>query len=184
VKRQLSLPLDGRTALELRAGDEAELTGFVLTGRDQACARLFQMIQEGTKLPVDLCGQLLYFVGPSPARPGGIIGSAGPTTSGRMAPFLPSLLAAGLRGFIGKGYLDDTVKRALAAHRAVYFGAIGGTGALLSACITSAEVVAFPELLSEAVHLLKVERFPVVTLCDTHGADLYARVLAGNPEST
>jgi fumarate hydratase subunit beta len=184
LTRQLSLPLDERSALELRAGDEAELTGFVLTGRDQACARLFQLIQEGTKLPVDLTGQLLYFVGPSPALPGGVIGSAGPTTSGRMAPFLPALLAAGLRGFIGKGYLDDTVKRALAAHRAVYLGAIGGTGALLSASITSARVAAFPELLSEAVHLLRVERFPVVTLCDTHGADLYARVLAGQPDST
>ncbi len=99
-----------------------------------------------------------------------------------MARFLPALLGTGLRGFIGKGYLDETVKRALAAHRALYLGAIGGTGALLSAAITEARVAAFPELLSEAVHLLRVVRFPVVTLCDTHGGDLYARVLAGQPD--
>jgi fumarate hydratase subunit beta len=180
VKQRLLLPLDEPSVLKLRAGDEAELTGFVLTGRDQACAKLFKMIQAGATLPVDLVGQILYFVGPSPAPPGGVIGSAGPTTSGRMAPFLPALLAAGLRGFIGKGYLDDISKKALAAHRAIYFGAIGGTGALLSTCIAAAHAVAFPELLSETVYLFKLEQFPVVTLCDAHGGDLYARVLAGD----
>lgn len=177
MNREISLPLSEQGAVGLRPGDQVTLTGFVLTGRDEACARLFRMVQEGVKLPVDLAGQLLYFVGPSPPRPGGVIGSAGPTTTGRMAPFIPALLALGLRGFIGKGYIDATVKQALVAHRGVYFGAVGGTGALLSACITSARVVAFPELLSEAVHLLKVERFPAVVLCDTQGIDLYARVL-------
>lgn len=182
MNRQISLPLNEQVAVGLRAGDQVALTGFVLTGRDQACARLFKMIQEGAKLPVELTGQLLYFVGPSPPRPGSVIGSAGPTTSGRMASFIPTLLASGLRGFIGKGYIDATVKQALVTHRGVYFGAVGGTGALLSACITSARVVAFPELLSEAVHLLKVERFPAVVLCDTQGDDLYARVLGAASE--
>jgi fumarate hydratase subunit beta len=179
MTQDIQLPLSEKAALELRAGDEAELTGSVLTGRDQACARLFQMIQTGAELPVELPGQLLYFVGPSPAPPGLVIGSAGPTTTGRMNPFLPAFLDRGLRGFIGKGYLDPMVKQALVVHHGIYFGAIGGTGALLSGCIRSARVVAFPELMSEAIHLFELERFPVVVLCDTHGADLYAR--ARNP---
>jgi len=184
VKQELALPLDEASAIKLRAGDEVELTGLVLTGRDQACARLFKMLQAGATLPVDLKGRILYFVGPSPAPPGGVIGSAGPTTSGRMVSFLPALLAAGLRGFIGKGYLDDASKKALIAHHAVYFGAIGGTGALLSSCITEAKVVAFPELLSEAVHVFKLENFPVVVLCDAHGGDLYSRALAGASQAS
>jgi fumarate hydratase subunit beta len=178
MSREIQLPLTEQIAVELRAGDEIELTGFVLTARDQACARLFKMIRDGAKLPVELVGQLLYFVGPSPARPGSVIGSAGPTTTGRMGPFLPALLAQGLRGFVGKGYIDATVKQSLVVHRGIYFGAIGGTGALLSACIKSSCIAAFPELMSEAVHLLKLERFPVVVLCDTKGDDLYARVVS------
>lgn len=174
---EISLPLNESVAVDLKAGEEVVLTGFLLTGRDQACARLAKMIGEKVKLPVALDGQVLYFVGPSPARPGGVIGSAGPTTSGRMAPFIPALLGSGLRGLVGKGYLDATVKASLVAHRAVYFGAIGGTGALLSACIKSSQVIAFPELLSEAVHMLKVERLPAVVLYDTRGEDLYARAL-------
>jgi fumarate hydratase subunit beta len=174
----VTLPLSEEAALDLRAGDEIELTGTVLTGRDQACARLTKMIENGEPLPVDLSGQLLYFVGPTPAKPGELIGSAGPTTSGRMNPFMPALLAAGLRGFIGKGYLAQPVKDALIAHRGVYFGAIGGSGALLSACIMSVEVVAFPELLSEAMRIMRFERFPVVVLNDAHGGDLYAAALA------
>jgi len=177
MKREILLPLAEQAALELRAGEEVELTGAVLTGRDQACARLFQTIREQAELPVDLVGQLIYFVGPSPARPGQVIGSAGPTTSGRMNPFLPAFLARGLRGFIGKGYLGEAVKEALAAHHGVYLGAIGGTGALLSGCIESAQVVAFPELLSEAIHLLCLRRFPAVVLYDTCGGDLYEHAL-------
>ena len=175
MTREIQLPLTEKTAVELRAGDEVELTGAVLTGRDQACARLFKLIQSGTELPIELAGQLLYFVGPSPAHPGDVIGSAGPTTTGRMNSFLPALLAQGLRGFIGKGHIDDAVKQALRIHHGVYFGAIGGTGALLSACISSACVVAFPELVSEAIHLFKLDRFPAVALYDTQGGDLYAQ---------
>ncbi len=179
MNREIQLPLTEKIAIELRAGDEVELTGDVLTGRDQACARFFQMIQAGEKLPVELAGQLLYFVGPSPARPGEIIGSAGPTTSGRMNKFLPTFLERGLRGFIGKGYLDQAVKDALVKHGGVYVGAIGGTGALLSECIEATEVIAFPELLSEAVRRLKLKRFPVVVLNDARGGDLYAQAMKG-----
>jgi fumarate hydratase subunit beta len=176
--RGLNLPLDAATAAGLRAGDEVELTGTVLTGRDQACARLFRMIGAGEPLPVDLAGQLIYFVGPSPAKPGAVVGSAGPTTSGRMNPFMPTLLAQGLRGFIGKGYLSAEVKAALVRHQGVYLGAIGGTGALLALCIEEARVVAFPELLSEAIHLMRFRRFPAVVLNDSVGGDLYNTALA------
>src|SRR5438874_9282293 len=169
VKREILLPLAEQLAVELRAGEEVELTGAVLTGRDQSCARLFQMIREQAELPVDLAGQLIYFVGASPAPHGQVIGSAGPTTSGRMNPFLPTFLARGLRGFIGKGYLGEAVKAALLAHHGVYLGAVGGTGALLAGCIESARVVAFPELLSEAIQLLRLRRFPAVVLYDTGG---------------
>src|SRR5689334_23200435 len=103
MAKEIQLPLGESDAVALRAGDEVELSGEILTGRDQACARLFRMIQAGEKLPVDLSGQMIYFVGPTPAKPGGVIGSAGPTTSGRMNPFLPALLGRGLRGFVGKG---------------------------------------------------------------------------------
>jgi fumarate hydratase subunit beta len=184
VTHKIILPLSDSVAIELRAGDEVELTGAVLTGRDQACARLFKLIQSGQPLPVQLVGQLIYFVGPSPAPPGQIIGSAGPTTSGRMNPFLPTLLAQGLKGFIGKGYLDAVVKLALTKHRGVYFGAIGGTGALLAASVRAARVLAFPELLSEAVHLLELEQFPAVVLCDTFGTDLYAHTLQNSSETS
>jgi len=179
MNRALSLPLTEAAALELRAGDEVELTGVVLTGRDQACARLFRLIQAGAPLPASLAGQLMYFVGPSPAPPGRVIGSAGPTTAERMNPFLPALLDQGLRGFIGKGFIGADVKQALIRHHAVYFGAIGGTGALLSACIKSARVLAFPELLSEAMHQFELERFPSVVLFDTLGNDLYSHAVQG-----
>jgi fumarate hydratase subunit beta len=177
MSREISLPLSQQTAVGLRAGDEVELTGSILTGRDQACARLFRMLQAGEKLPVYLAGNLIYFVGPSPARPGDVIGSAGPTTAGRMNPFLPTFIASGLRGFIGKGYLGPAVKQALRQYQGVYFGAIGGAAALLSSFIKASQVVAFPELLSEAIQRLELDHFPVVVLYDTQGGDLYARCL-------
>ena len=173
MAKAIQLPLSESDAVALRAGDEVELTGEVLTGRDQACARLCRMIQAGETLPVELAGRMIYFVGPTPAKPGGVIGSAGPTTSGRMNPFMPALLATGLRGFIGKGYISDEAKRSLVEHRGVYLGAIGGTGALLSSTIEAARVVAFEDLLSEAMRVLKLNRFPAVVLDDAHGGDLY-----------
>ena len=177
--KAIPLPLDPELAAALRAGDEVEFTGTVLTGRDQACARLFALLAAGQPLPVDLSGQLIYFVGPSPARPGAVVGSAGPTTSGRMNTFMPALLKAGLRGFIGKGYLNQEVKDALVRHRTAYFGAIGGTGALLAQCIEEARVVAFPELLSEAIHVMRFRNFPAVVLNDALGGDLYQQATFG-----
>jgi len=177
MSRSLSLPLDADAARGLRAGDELLLSGTLLTGRDQACRRLHEAAAAGQRPPVDLAGQLIYFVGPSPARPGAVIGSAGPTTSGRMNAFMPGLLAAGVRGFLGKGSLAPAAKAALVEHGGVYLGAIGGTGALLARAITACEVVAYPELLSEAVHRMTFHDFPAIVLNDSVGGDLYARAL-------
>jgi fumarate hydratase subunit beta len=179
VSRSIRLPLTIEDVASLHAGDELELTGTVLTGRDQACARLFALLQSGQPLPVELKDWLIYFVGPSPARPDAVIGAAGPTTSGRMNRFLPALLEAGLRGIIGKGYLSPQAKEALVRHRGVYLGAIGGTGALLSECITQVRIVAFEELLSEAMRHVELNRFPVVVLHDCHGGDLYEQARKG-----
>lgn len=179
MSRSVSLPLAPDVARSLRAGDEVLLSGPVLTGRDQACRRLHEAVAAGAPPPVALAGQIIYFVGPSPARPGAVVGSAGPTTSGRMNAFMPGLLAAGVRGFLGKGYLAPAVKEALVEHGGVYFGAIGGTGALLSRSITACEVVAYPELMSEAVHRMTFHDFPAIVLNDSVGGDLYARALAG-----
>jgi fumarate hydratase subunit beta len=179
MNRQLRLPISAHEIESLHAGDEVEISGVFLTGRDQACARIFAMLQGQQQLPVDLAGKLIYFVGPSPAPPGLAIGSAGPTTSGRMNRFIPALLAAGLRGFIGKGYLSEEAKDAIVRHRGVYFGAIGGAGALLAQSIKEVTVVAFDELLSEAMRIMRVERFPVIVLNDCHGGDLYADATKG-----
>ena len=180
MARTIELPINREVAVGLLAGDELELNGWVLTGRDQACARLFKLLQEGGVLPVDIRDQLIYFVGPSPAKPGEVIGSAGPTTSGRMNRFMPALLKGGVRGFIGKGYLAPEVKAALVAEQGVYLGAIGGSGALLSQCIVEAKIVAFDELLSEAIHAMRFENFPVVVLNDANGGDLYATAQKGD----
>lgn len=137
------------------------------------------MLEKNEKLPIELEGQLIYFVGPSPAKPGKIVGSAGPTTSGRMNKFMPAFIERGLRGFIGKGYLDQALKDALVRHGGVYLGAIGGTGALLAQSIEEAKVIAFPELVSEAIHRMKLKGFPVVVLNDAHGGDLYAQATKG-----
>lgn len=178
MNKAIQLPLRQEVVKTLRAGDEVVLCGPVLTGRDVACARLVQTIEQSQPLPVNLDGQVIYLVGPSPAPPGHVIGAAGPTTTGRMNPFLPSLLARGLRGFIGKGYLAEPVKQALIRHQGVYFGAVGGTGALLSASIQEVHVIAFEDLATEAIHQMKLKDFPAVVLNDLHGGDLYAQATA------
>lgn len=182
MSRKLNLPLSVEAIRDLRAGDVVEITGSLITGRDQACARLHRLLQEGRPLPVSLQGELIYFVGPSPSPPGAVVGSAGPTTSGRMNPFLPTLLDAGLRGFMGKGFVSEEVKAALRKNGGVYFGAVGGTGALLSQSIVEAEVVAFPELLSEAIHRFRLQAFPSIVLYDSQGGDVYARVYGAGGE--
>jgi fumarate hydratase subunit beta len=157
----------------LRAGDRVLFNGVLYTARDAAHARLVALLDEGKPLPFPIEGQIIYYVGPSPARPGAIIGSAGPTTSGRMDIYAPALMAAGLKGMIGKGSRSEDVKAAMAKHRAVYFAATGGAGALLSQRIVKAEVVAYEELGPEAIRRLEVEDLPAIVVNDIHGGDLY-----------
>lgn len=175
--RQIQLPLTDEMILSLRAGDMVEISGELFTGRDAAHQRFHQALERGEKLPVDFSGQTIYYVGPSPARPGAVIGSAGPTTASRMDSFTPELLELGLKGMIGKGKRTEPVKKAIQNHKAVYFGAIGGLGILLSQSIKQAEVVAYADLGPEAVYKLTLEKFPAIVINDCHGGDLYAEAL-------
>lgn len=173
--RQIQLPLTEEVILSLRTGDMVEISGELITGRDAAHLRFHQALERGEPLPVDLAGQTIYYVGPSPARPGMVIGSAGPTTASRMDSFTPELLALGLKGMIGKGKRGETVREALREYKAVYFGAIGGLGILLSQSIKKAEVIAYPDLGPEAVYRLTLEKFPAIVINDCHGGDLYSQ---------
>ncbi len=170
---RLSGPLTDADVAKLRAGDRVLLSGVIYTGRDAAHRRLFELLQVGKPLPVDLRGQVIYYVGPTPAKPGRVIGSAGPTTSGRMDAYAPALIAYGLKGMIGKGLRTQEVRDAMMEHGAVYFGATGGAAALISRCIKKAEIVAYEDLGPEAIHRLEVEDFPLVVINDAHGGDLY-----------
>jgi len=173
VKR-LNTPLSDKDVKSLKAGDEVLISGAVYTARDLAHKRLCELIDAGKKLPIDLTGQVIYFVGPTPPREGQIIGAAGPTTSSRMDAFSPKLIAAGLKGMIGKGYRAEEVRAALVKYGAVHFSTIGGAGALLSKHITSAEVVAYEELGAEAIRKLEVVDFPAVVAYDAHGMSVYS----------
>ena len=174
--RKLTTPLDEKTVRSLKAGDQVLLSGVIWTGRDQAHKRLVALLDEGKDLPVELRDQAIYFVGPCPARPGEVIGSAGPTTSGRMDAYSPRLIRdCGLRGMIGKGGRSAAVVEAMKECGAVYFAAAGGAGALIAQSIVKAEVVAFPDLGTEAIHRLEVRDFPLVVAIDSFGNDLYRR---------
>lgn len=170
---RLTTPLAPRDVESLHAGDRVLLSGVVYTARDAAHARLVTLLEQGRPLPFPTEGQVLYYVGPTPPRPGLPIGSAGPTTSGRMDPYTPALLAAGIKGLIGKGSRSTEVREALVKHRAVYFAATGGAGALLAQKIISAEVVAWEDLGAEAVRRLVFEEFPLVVIDDVFGNDFY-----------
>lgn len=170
---QLNTPLSNEDVEKLRIGDRVVLNGVIYTGRDAAHKRLVQLLQEGKDLPFDLQGQIIYYVGPSPAKPGKVIGAAGPTTSYRMDAYAPELIARGLKGMIGKGARNRDVRDAMQKHKAVYFAAIGGAGALIARSILSAEVIAYPELGPEAVRRMEVKNFPVIVANDAHGGDLY-----------
>jgi fumarate hydratase subunit beta len=172
---RLRAPLDDAAILALRTGDAVEIDGVIYGARDAAHARLDAALAAGEPLPFELAGQIIYYVGPAPARPGEPIGSAGPTTSSRMDRYAPALYAAGLRATIGKGYRSLAVREAIARHTGVYLAALGGSGALLSRRIRAAQVVAYPDLGPEAIYRLEVERFPVVVVNDAHGSDLYAQ---------
>ena len=172
-KKIISVPLSKEDAKSLKVGDYVYLTGTIYSARDAAHKRMSETLAKGEALPIEMEGNVIYYMGPSPAREGRPIGSAGPTTSGRMDPYAPTLLDLGLRGMIGKGKRTQAVKDAVVRNGAVYFAAVGGAGALLSHCIKEAEVVAYPELGPEAIHRLVVEELPAVIVMDSEGNDLY-----------
>ena len=171
----IQTPLTAEQIEQCRAGQEVRISGVVYSARDQAHKRLCALLEAGRPLPIDMEGQVFYFVGPSPAAPGRVIGSAGPTTSSRMDAFSPMLLQAGLRGMIGKGYRGSAVRRALREYRAVHFAAIGGAGALLSRHIAEAGVVAYEDLGPEAIRRLVFEGFPAIVAYDMYGGCVYDR---------
>jgi fumarate hydratase subunit beta len=179
--RDIQLPLDPAIILTLRAGDRVTLTGPVLAARDAAHQRMHDLLSAGKPLPFSLVGETIYYVGPSPALPGAVIGSAGPTSSYRMDSYTPELLALGLRGMIGKGRRAPAVVEAIRQAGAVYFGAVGGAGALLARRIRRVEPVAWDDLGAEAVTRLWFERFPVVVINDAYGHDLYDDVIGPGP---
>lgn len=172
---KLMAPLAGANVEALAAGDRVLLYGTIYTARDVAHRRLVDLLERGEELPFDLMGQIIYYVGPTPPSHGRPAGSAGPTTSSRMDPFTPALLSTGVRALIGKGDRGEAVIEALKQHQAVYLAAVGGAGALLAERIKSAEVVAWPELGTEAVYRLEVEEFPAIVAIDAQGRDIYRR---------
>lgn len=169
----IKTPLSREQARQLKAGDSCLISGVIYTARDAAHKRLCELAEQGKPLPVDMKDAVIYYVGPTPARPGEAIGSAGPTTSYRMDAYSPLLIAQGLTGMIGKGKRNEEVVSAMREHGAVYFGAIGGCGALLSKCIKKAEVVAYEDLGAEAIRRLEVEDFPAIVVIDSEGGNLY-----------
>jgi fumarate hydratase subunit beta len=171
--KEVQPPLSDADVESLTAGDRVRITGVLYTARDAAHGRLFPLIEKGERLPIDVKGQIIYYTGPSPARPGDVVGSIGPTTASRMDKFTPALLRLGLKGTIGKGYRGQVVKDALQQYRGVYFGAIGGAGAVLSRHVKKLEVVAYEDLGTEAIRRLEVEAFPAIVINDCRGGDLY-----------
>jgi fumarate hydratase subunit beta len=173
MTRKVTLPLTDAIVQDLKAGENVLITGTMYVARDAAHKRLIEALEGGKPLPFDIVGQTIYFMGPSPAKPGQSIGSAGPTTSGRMDSYSPRLIAEGLKGMIGKGMRSQVVKDAMKQYKAVYFAAIGGAGALISRSIKKSEVIAYEELGAEAILRLEVEDLPVMVINDIYGGDLY-----------
>ncbi len=174
VKR-ITTPLTADIVKTLKSGDRVLLSGKIYTARDAAHKRLVELIDRNERLPFDISGQVIYYVGPTPAKPGYVIGSAGPTTSYRMDAYTPKLLSIGLKGMIGKGMRSEEVKKAIKKYCAVYFAAIGGLGALLSKRVKSARVIAYDDLGPEAIRELEVEDFPLIVINDCYGNDLYIK---------
>lgn len=173
MERRIQVPFSEETVKELKAGDYVYLTGTIYTARDAAHKRLYEAIEKGEALPVEMKDNVIYYLGPTPAREGQVIGSAGPTTSSRMDKYTPSLLKLGLKGMIGKGKRSPQVIESMKENNAVYFAAVGGAGALLSKCIKSAEVIAYDDLGTEAIRKLQVENLPVIVVIDSDGNNLY-----------
>ena len=177
MDRHISVPLTDEAAGSLRAGDYVYLTGVIYTARDAAHKRMYEALEQGKELPFDMRNNVIYYMGPSPAREGRPIGSAGPTTASRMDKYAPALLDLGLKGMIGKGKRNLAVKEAVVRNGAVYFAAVGGAGALLSRSIISSEVIAYDDLGTEAIRKLEVKDFPVIVVMDSVGNDLYATAI-------
>lgn len=173
MERHITVPYDEKTARELKSGDLVYLTGTIYTARDAAHKRMYEAIERGEKLPLEVKNNVIYYMGPSPAREGRPIGSAGPTTASRMDKYAPALLDLGLNGMIGKGKRKDEVRQAIVNNNAIYFAAIGGAGALLSKSILSSETIAYDDLGTEAIRKLEVKNFPVIVVIDCEGNDLY-----------
>ena len=176
--KKINLPFAEGVVEELRAGDLVHLSGTMYTGRDQTHRRLCALLDEGKELPVDLAGQLLYYVGPSPARPGRVVGAAGPTTSYRMDSYTPRLLELGLSATLGKGARSMPVREAMQEHGAIYLAAFGGAGALLSQCIIDMRLIAFEDAGPEAMYCFEVQDFPAVVINDVLGNDFYEQIAA------
>ena len=172
----IKTPLTEAVLTGLHAGDLVEFSGELIAARDMAHKRLVETLKKGEPLPFDLSGQIIYYTGPTPAPPGRVIGSIGPTTSGRMDRYTPALLEAGLKGMIGKGQRNPKVKEAIVRQGAVYFAAIGGAAAYMSSCVISAEVIAYEDLGPEAIRRLTVEHLPLIVINDTDGNDWYEKV--------
>lgn len=170
---KITSPIAPDVIEKLRAGDQVLISGIVYVGRDSAHKRIVEALDRGDKLPFDVAGQTIYYMGPSPAKPGEVIGAAGPTTSGRMDAYAPRLMEVGLKAMIGKGLRTPEVKDAMKKHKAVYLAAIGGAGALISKSIKKAEVIAYDDLGAEALRKLEVEDLPATVINDIHGGDLY-----------
>ncbi len=169
----INAPLTGEIVKTLHAGDKVLISGIIYTARDAAHKRLVEAINRKEKLPFDLDGQIIYYVGPTPAKPGQVIGSAGPTTSYRMDSYAPGLISLGLKGMIGKGARGEIVKEAMVKYKAVYFGAVGGAAALLAQSVISSEIIAYEDLEAEAIRKLEVKDFPAIVINDIYGEDLY-----------
>jgi fumarate hydratase subunit beta len=176
--KKITPPLTDEVVEDLKIGDDVLITGIVYTARDAAHKRLVELLDKGEKLPFDIKGQIIYFVGPTPAKPGQAIGSAGPTSSYRMNIYSPQLIAAGQKGMIGKSEMGAEVVAAMKKHKAVYLAAVGGAGALISKSITASEIVAYEDLGAEAIRKLTVKDFPTIVALDCHGGNLYKEGIA------
>ena len=173
MNKTIQVPLSEEDINTLKAGDYVYLSGIIYTARDAAHKRMYEILQEGGELPIDIQGQVIYYMGPSPAREGRPIGSAGPTTASRMDKYAPRLLDLGLGGMIGKGKRSQAVRDAIVRNKAVYFAAVGGAGALLSKCIKRADVIAYDDLGTEAIRRLEIEDLPAIVVIDSEGNNLY-----------
>ncbi len=177
MDKYITAPISGEVAKDLRAGDYVYISGRIYTARDAAHKRMYEAVEDGRELPLDLNNNIIYYMGPSPARDGRPIGSAGPTTSSRMDKYTPTFLDMGLKGMIGKGKRTKEVMEAIVRNGAVYFAAVGGAGALLSRSIKSSKVIAYDDLGTEAIRELQVEDFPVIVVLDSSGNNLYEMAL-------